>query len=143
MRHNLALVAAVLALAVCVSGQVPQASKPFLDTQIAMNVRAPATGLPSAVTRSRCVACWCSPAWCSGCFAPHMLGELALCIPQSPGLPAYVIMGRTRRSGRQCAPCAAPYVRACYKQGAGLANILDLTLTRAQLRARRRRPPTA
>jgi hypothetical protein len=41
MRHNLALVAAVLALAVCVSGQVPQASKPFLDTQIAMNVRAP------------------------------------------------------------------------------------------------------
>ncbi len=44
MRHNLALVAAVLALAVCVSGQVPQASKPFLDTQIAMNVRAPATG---------------------------------------------------------------------------------------------------
>jgi hypothetical protein len=41
MRHHLALVATVLALAVCVSGQVPQASKPFLDTQIAMNVGTP------------------------------------------------------------------------------------------------------
>ena len=41
MRHHLALVATVLALAVCVSGQVNQAAKPFLDTQIAVNVRIP------------------------------------------------------------------------------------------------------
>ncbi len=58
MRHNLALVAAVLALAVCVSGQVPQASKPFLDTQIAMNVRAPSYFLLSSCRASSLsVAC--------------------------------------------------------------------------------------
>jgi len=58
-----------------------------------------------------------------------MLGEFALCSPQSPGLPAYVTLGRTRRSGKQCAPCAAPCVQACYKQGAGVASFLDPTLT--------------
>ena len=66
MRHNLALVAAVLALAVCVSGQVPQASKPFLDTQIAMNVRAPATGVPSSCDEEPLCSMLVFCAWCTG-----------------------------------------------------------------------------
>lgn len=41
MRHDLAVMATVLTLAACVSGQVNQASKPYLSTQIAQNVGAP------------------------------------------------------------------------------------------------------